>query len=155
MSDLDHFKVLNDTYGHGTGDRALRLFAQVLRESLRSEDLVCRYGGEEFAIAFPACTPADAANALDAVRAHLDAAVTVAGIPRYTVSFGLTAADEHETLPAILARADAALFEAKLDGRDRVVIHDSIGKAARPLPAPDEDGPSTTADAAEIRRELR
>jgi diguanylate cyclase (GGDEF)-like protein len=156
MSDLDHFKVLNDTYGHATGDRALRLFSQVLRESLRSEDLICRYGGEEFAIAFPACAIADAAKALDAVRAHLDAALTVAGLPRYTVSFGVTGADEKEPLPAVLARADVALFEAKLQGRDRVVIHDSTGIALHPLPAPvDPDQGATPPIAAEIRRQLR
>ncbi len=62
MVDLDHFKILNDTYGHETGDRALVLFAQLLRESFRSQDLCCRYGGEEFAIAFPACTAAQARN---------------------------------------------------------------------------------------------
>jgi diguanylate cyclase (GGDEF)-like protein len=156
MADLDHFKVLNDTYGHDTGDRALRLFAQVLRESLRSEDLICRYGGEEFAIAFPACAIADAAKALDAVRAHLDAALTVAGLPRYTVSFGVSVADEKEPLPAVLARADGALFEAKLQGRDRVVIHDSAGTSARPLPAPvDPDHRSTSPIAVEISRQLR
>ena len=55
MADLDHFKLLNDSYGHETGDRALRLFAQVLRESLRAQDLVCRHGGEEFSIAIPDC----------------------------------------------------------------------------------------------------
>jgi diguanylate cyclase (GGDEF)-like protein len=156
MADLDHFKVLNDTYGHDTGDRALRLFARVLRESLRAEDLVCRIGGEEFAIAFPACTSADAANALDAVRAHLDAAVTVAGLPRYTVSFGVTGADEQETLPTVLARADAALFEAKQEGRDQVVIHAPGSQPVRLLPAPgDQDAATTTPVATEMWRQLR
>ncbi len=65
MADLDHFKALNDTYGHETGDRALRLFARVLRDSLRTSDVVSRYGGEEFAIAFPDCSAVDAMRALD------------------------------------------------------------------------------------------
>ena len=125
MADLDHFKTLNDTYGHETGDRALRLFSQVLRESFRSHDLVCRHGGEEFAIAFPNCTAIDARQALDAVRSRLNAAIAVGGLPAYTVSFGVVDADERENLNTILVRADAALYEAKLQGRDQVVIHDA------------------------------
>ena len=62
MADLDHFKTLNDTYGHETGDRALRLFARVLRDSLRTSDVASRYGGEEFAIAFPDCSAVDAST---------------------------------------------------------------------------------------------
>jgi GGDEF domain-containing protein len=69
MADLDHFKALNDTFGHETGDRALRLFARVLRDSLRASDLVSRHGGEEFAIAFPDCSAVDAIRALNTVRA--------------------------------------------------------------------------------------
>ena len=90
MADLDHFKVLNDTYGHDTGDRALRLFARVLRDTLRTSDLVCRYGGEEFAVAFPDCAAADAMHAIDSMRVQLDAAITVAGLPKFTSSFGVT-----------------------------------------------------------------
>ena len=90
MVDLDHFKALNDTYGHETGDRALRLFARVLRDTLRTGDVVSRYGGEEFAIAFPDCSTDDAAHALNAVRAQLDAAITVGGLPKFTASFGVT-----------------------------------------------------------------
>lgn len=127
MADLDHFKVLNDTYGHETGDRALRLFSRVLRESLRGEDLVCRYGGEEFALAFPACSARDAQRVLDSVRARLDAAVTVSGLPAFTASFGLTEMHSHEDLPSALARADSALFSAKRQGRDRVVSDDEPG----------------------------
>src|SRR5580704_138328 len=98
MADLDHFKNLNDTYGHETGDRALRLFARVLRDTLRTSDLVCRYGGEEFAIAFPDCAATDAMHAIESVRAQLDAAITVAGLPKFTSSYGVTDKEPGEQL---------------------------------------------------------
>jgi PleD family two-component response regulator len=115
MADLDHFKILNDTYGHETGDRALRLFARVLRDSLRGSDLVSRYGGEEFAIAFPDCAAIDA--------------TTVGGLPKFTASFGITEAEPGEELVAVLRRADDALMLAKRQGRDRVVLHDASNPA--------------------------
>ena len=125
MVDLDHFKALNDTYGHETGDRALRLFARVLRDTLRTSDVVSRYGGEEFAIAFPDCSTDDAAHTLNAVRAQLDAAITVGGLPKFTASFGVTDTEPGEELAAALRRADDALLAAKRQGRDQVVLHDS------------------------------
>ena len=127
MADLDHFKTLNDTYGHETGDRALRLFARVLRDSLRGSDVVSRYGGEEFAIAFPDCSALDAVRALHTVRAQLDAAITVGGLPKFTASFGITDAEPGEELTTVLRRADGALMTAKSQGRDRVVLHDAAG----------------------------
>ena len=127
MADLDHFKLLNDSYGHETGDRALRLFAQVLGESLRTEDLVCRHGGEEFAIAIPDCGIEKAREIFDASRVRLEAATTVAGLPKFTVSFGVVEADPKDDLPTTISRADAALFQAKRDGRDRVVVQDALG----------------------------
>jgi diguanylate cyclase (GGDEF)-like protein len=127
MADLDHFKTLNDTYGHETGDRALRLFARVLRDSLRASDILARYGGEEFAIAFPDCSAMDATRALDTVRSHLDAAITVGGLPKFTVSFGITEAEPGEEFSAVLQRADSALMLAKQHGRDRIVLHESVG----------------------------
>jgi diguanylate cyclase (GGDEF)-like protein len=130
MADLDHFKVLNDTYGHETGDRALRLFTRVLRDSLRTSDVASRYGGEEFAIAFPDCSSIDAARALNTVRTQLDAAITVGGLPKFTVSFGVTECEPGEELAAILRRADDALLQAKREGRDRVVLHDAKGESA-------------------------
>ena len=127
MADLDHFKLLNDSYGHETGDRALRLFAQVLRESLRTQDLVCRHGGEEFAIAIPDCGIEKAREIFDATRVRLDAAMTVAGLPKFTVSFGVVEAEPKDDLPTTISRADAALFQAKREGRDRVVVQDALG----------------------------
>ena len=127
MADLDHFKQLNDTYGHDTGDRALRLFAQTLSASLRSVDLVCRHGGEEFAVVMPSCSASEAATALEVVRSTMAAAVIGAGLPPVTASFGVVEATADADLSATLARADAALFQAKRDGRDRIVVHDAAG----------------------------
>jgi diguanylate cyclase (GGDEF)-like protein len=132
MADLDHFKLLNDTYGHETGDRALRLFARVLRDTLRGSDIVSRYGGEEFAIAFPDCSATDASRALQTVRTQLDAAVTVGGLPKFTASFGITDCEPGEELIAVLRRADESLMVAKRDGRDKVVLHDPSGAAEVP-----------------------
>jgi diguanylate cyclase (GGDEF)-like protein len=103
MADLDHFKALNDTHGHPAGDRALVLFAQMLRSSFRSQDVIGRHGGEEFIIALPGCTAANAQRSLDALRSRLDAAITVAGLPRYTASFGVVEATNQEDLLSSVA----------------------------------------------------
>jgi diguanylate cyclase (GGDEF)-like protein len=150
MADLDHFKQLNDTYGHDTGDRALRLFSSVVRDALRSQDIVSRHGGEEFAIAFPQCTAEQARDVLDAVRARLCAATGLAGLPTFTVSFGVADADEQDDLPAVLARADSALFDAKLRGGDRVAIH-----GEDPRDGSSSNGSGYSSDEAAIRRQLR
>ena len=126
MADLDHFKALNDTYGHPIGDRALTLFAQTLRSSLRSQDIVGRHGGEEFTVALPDCTASNAEKTLESLRARLETAITVAGLPRYTASFGVVDARDQEDLPAVLLRADAALYTAKREGRDRIVVDHSM-----------------------------
>jgi diguanylate cyclase (GGDEF)-like protein len=125
MADLDHFKLVNDTYGHETGDRALRVFAETLRSVLRDKDLLSRRGGEEFAIVFPECDLPSAALALERVRSELQLAIIQAGLPAYTASFGVVAARLDDDLDALLAKADAALFDAKRNGRDQVVIHDA------------------------------
>ena len=130
MADLDHFKDLNDTYGHETGDRALRTFARVLSESLRHEDIVCRFGGEEFAVALPGCGVNQASRILDSVRSRLDAAVTVSGLPKFTVSIGVSDFQRGEELPHALARADSALFSAKDNGRNQVVSHEEVEDVA-------------------------
>jgi len=127
MADLDHFKQLNDVHGHETGDRALRLFSQTLRTALRSQDIVSRQGGEEFAVVLPACTVEDASDALEGVRHHLFDAVRGAGLPAFTVSFGIIESADTEDLTEMLARADTALLQAKRAGRDQVVVHDRHG----------------------------
>lgn len=147
MADLDHFKDLNDTYGHETGDRALRVFAQTLRDNLRATDLVARHGGEEFVVALSGCSPDDAAGILDAVRVKLETIATHAGLPRFTASFGVVAMTPDEELPDALARADRALFQAKSQGRDRVMKGQgpSLSEAAA-------DDPTDAADAVRADR---
>lgn len=123
LADLDHFKQLNDTYGHHTGDRALRLFAGVLASALRREDLVSRHGGEEFVAVLPDCTGSLAEAALEAVRHELVAVAAEQGLPAFTCSFGVAEAEPGEDFADALSRADTALFEAKRTGRNRTVVH--------------------------------
>jgi diguanylate cyclase (GGDEF)-like protein len=137
MADLDNFKQLNDVHGHETGDRALRLFARTLRKSLRSHDIVSRHGGEEFAVVLPSCTLADACTALENVRKDLADAIRGSGLPEFTVSFGIVEAADTEEFTDMLARADAALLQAKRTGRNRSVVHDNQGDVIsfEPIPA--------------------
>ena len=121
VADLDHFKQLNDTYGHETGDRALRLFAETLRTSLRSVDLVARWGGEEFTIAFPGVSAVEAAAACDRVREALFVACSAGSVPVFTVSFGVVDASLAGGVREALRLADEALYAAKAAGRNRVV----------------------------------
>jgi diguanylate cyclase (GGDEF)-like protein len=122
MGDLDHFKKLNDTHGHDAGDRALRAFSQTLRASLRGEDLVCRYGGEEFVILFPQSSATVAAAALGRVQQELLVSVAGGAVAPFTVSFGVTNFEQDQSLEEVCRVADAALFRAKREGRNRVVI---------------------------------
>ena len=121
IGDLDHFKELNDTYGHETGDRALRVFAQTLRQNVATTDLLGRHGGEEFVIAMLDCAPDSAVSILDALRTKIETCAANAGLPQFTASFGVVEMQPGEDLPSALARADRALFQAKHEGRNRVV----------------------------------
>lgn len=144
VADLDHFKQLNDTYGHETGDRALRLFASTFATSLRKQDLISRHGGEEFVAVLPGCSGSDARTAADQVRSRLSAAVAEHGLPAFTCSFGITEAAEGEELPEIIARADIALFEAKRSGRNQARLYDPAGSVDDPAAAvADAAGPAT------------
>jgi diguanylate cyclase (GGDEF)-like protein len=122
MGDLDHFKRLNDAHGHGAGDRALRLFARVLRAALRSEDIISRYGGEEFVIVFPDLTAPQAENALRRMQESMLIALADGSVPGFTVSYGVTDTIEGIQLEELTRIADAALFRAKREGRNRVTV---------------------------------
>lgn len=124
MADVDHFKQVNDTWGHPTGDAVLRTVASRLRRSLRTEDVIGRWGGEEFLIMLPGAGGDDALEVcerlLDAVRAPL---MIDDGPEQVTVSLGVAARSTlAEDVEDLLRRADAALYRAKADGRDRVAV---------------------------------
>ena len=145
MLDIDHFKSINDTYGHDAGDSALREVAQVLRECTRSDDLVARYGGEEFILALTVTAPDQATERAERIRAAIAArrcTVNLAGNVhdvRLTVSIGLAFAHSNRTPrpDALITAADQGLYQAKRSGRDRVVFHAEM--------APDHEPPSEAA----------
>jgi diguanylate cyclase (GGDEF)-like protein len=131
--DLDHFKDLNDTHGHDAGDRALKLFARVVRDAVRPRDVPARYGGEEFVIVLPECDAPEAVAVLERLRERLALALTSGHVVPFTVSFGLASSDDAATFDDVLALADHALLAAKAAGRNRVV---QARPVADPQPAP-------------------
>ena len=121
MLDIDHFKRINDGYGHAAGDTVLRELGRRLRESCRTTDLVARYGGEEFCVAFAAANLDEAVAQANRVRlALLVTPVTLASGPlSVTASAGVTVLGDGESVATALQRADAALYRAKAAGRNR------------------------------------
>jgi diguanylate cyclase (GGDEF)-like protein len=121
MFDLDHFKSINDRYGHAVGDEALRLFGTVAGITMRASDVVARFGGEEFVAMLPGSL-ADATAAAERVRQAFQAAAgSVAGRPvAATVSVGAASAELCADIASLIAAADGALYRAKANGRNRV-----------------------------------
>lgn len=124
MLDIDHFKVVNDDYGHAAGDKVLEFFASTCRETVREPDFIGRLGGEEFAI----CLPETSIDEAEAVAARCREAIETASIDvgdgitvHVTVSIGMAQWHEGETLDDVMRRADRALYDAKERGRNRVV----------------------------------
>ena len=154
--DLDHFKRVNDTHGHGVGDEVLRRFAAVAQQALRDTDVLARWGGEEFLLLLNDTSAEQAQIGLDRVRELLADARLSNDVPdlRATFSAGLTAYDSGEPLDVCIERADRALYEAKAAGRNRTVIHHGppvrrpeSSRPASPLPDGSADGASLVAAA--------
>jgi diguanylate cyclase (GGDEF)-like protein len=122
MIDIDHFKQLNDRFGHASGDEALVLFADIARRALRDHDIMGRLGGEEFALALPGTSLDGALQAAERLRVAINHAPLITSGSGYmmTVSVGVVLIEPGEALTAALARADHALYAAKSGGRNRV-----------------------------------
>ncbi|HEY9854224.1 MAG TPA: diguanylate cyclase [Stenomitos sp.] len=141
MVDLDHFKRINDTYGHQTGDEVLRQASACLRQTVRDSDIVARYGGEEMAVLLPHTDGAGGALAAERIRAAIAAMPlrTIAGEPfTVTASLGVASLRAGSTAVELLERADKALYTAKHRGRNQVGLDDP--SAAKGL-APDPEQP--------------
>jgi diguanylate cyclase (GGDEF)-like protein len=123
LVDIDYFKRINDEYGHAEGDEVLRLFARHAAAAMRETDVLARWGGEEFLVMLPDTQPGEAMIGFERLRRVLsrDAAWGRHAHMRVTFSAGLTAWRPGEPLRDALIRADAALYEAKATGRDRLV----------------------------------
>lgn len=152
MLDIDHFKRINDTFGHAAGDIVLREAAAVIRQATRPEDLVARYGGEEFVIALPIIGTEQAAERAERIRKALAARrIAVAGGSlKVTASVGLVHAPASRTSVAalaLIASADRALYQAKEAGRDRVVTaRDRLAPPDAVHPTSDGETPTASSD---------
>lgn len=125
MMDVDHFKRLNDQYGHDVGDDVLQAVATELGRGVRSEDVVCRYGGEEFVAILPGATLALATQRAEELRLRLHSMAVQArdgSTPEVTMSAGVAVADRGATPEIVLRAADRALLRAKQEGRDQVCV---------------------------------
>jgi diguanylate cyclase (GGDEF)-like protein len=124
MLDVDRFKAVNDEHGHLAGDGVLRGVAAAIREEVRGDELFARYGGEEFAVVLPETVLADAARFCERVRAKVESQAFPwkEHVLHVTISVGGTSPEPDEDQAALLARADARLYEAKRAGRNRCVL---------------------------------
>lgn len=145
LLDLDHFKQINDTHGHLAGDRVLVAFAHLLQECVRQEDLLMRYGGEEFGILLYNVDDAAARQLAERIRAQTEQAPIIinGGTIMLTVSIGIATRRNSDTtsIDLLLARADEALYLAKRRGRNCVVTH---AIASNDLPPQQHQSPQST-----------
>ena len=126
MTDIDHFKKFNDTYGHLTGDQVLRLVAMSVKQNVKGQDIAARYGGEEFAVVLPNTVLRSAITVADHIRRAVMAKElmkrsTGEHLGRVTISVGVAALRPDDTPQTLIERADCCLYAAKRNGRNRVI----------------------------------
>lgn len=124
--DIDHFKQVNDTYGHGVGDQVIVSMAQTLKKFSRSKDLIARFGGEEFVMLLPETGLEEATGCAERIRVAIENLRTTLEDNEIncTISLGIAAVDvSNESIESALNRADKALYEAKHTGRNRICTH--------------------------------
>ena len=126
MTDIDHFKNFNDSYGHQTGDQVLRLVAMAVKNNIKGQDIAARYGGEEFAVVLPNTVLRSATTVADHIRRavmtkQLMKRSTHEQLGRITISIGVAVLHDGDTAQSLIGRADACLYAAKHAGRNRVI----------------------------------
>lgn len=122
MADVDKFKAVNDTYGHSAGDQVLKTFAHILRNHARTEDISARWGGEEFIILLPHTSSEGAAVMAERARSTVESECLRIMSIAVTVSLGVVELKDGEDAETLIKRADRALYRAKDEGRNRVVL---------------------------------
>lgn len=123
MFDVDHFKQVNDTYGHTAGDSVLKRMAELVSESIRGSDLLCRWGGEEFVCILSGTRLKEAKQIADRIRKSI-AAESFGDIGQVTISMGVVSVHENDTTTSLFARLDEMLYKAKSAGRNCVISED-------------------------------
>lgn len=126
MTDIDHFKSFNDSYGHQTGDQVLRLVAMSVKNNVKGQDIAARYGGEEFSVILPSTVLRSATTVADHIRRavmtkQLIKRSTQEQLGRITISIGVASLRDGDTAQSLIGRADACLYAAKHAGRNRVI----------------------------------
>jgi len=138
LTDIDHFKKFNDTYGHLTGDQVLRLVAQAVKQNVKGQDIAARYGREEFAIILPNTGLRQALTVADHIRRgvvskELIKRSTGENLGRVTISVGVAMLHQGEALQGLIERADACLYAAKRNGRNQVICETDPEVSSNPV----------------------